>query len=202
MSNSTIVYFDHSNSEFAQSLEDNYGFQLNTVYYPFLQFRNPLIACIFYLLTVFFFRPASPDPDAPKKAKKPTGPFLRAFMFLHNSALCIFSVLCFYDTAPIAFDMLFVKGWKHSTCERGWWDEFEGTFGFWAYLFYLSKYYEFIDTWIVMAKGRRPMFLQVNFCVWTVECSPLHTAWPLSARRWVSPVQNTTSTEKQYLQWM
>ena len=34
-------------------------------------------------------------------------------------------------------------------------------FGYWAYLFYLSKYYEFVDTWIVIARGRRPIFLQV-----------------------------------------
>eukprot|EP01084_Bolivina_argentea_P025917 48186_1 len=34
------------------------------------------------------------------------------------------------------------------------------TFGFWIFLFYLSKYYEFIDTFIVIARGRRPIFLQ------------------------------------------
>jgi len=28
------------------------------------------------------------------------------------------------------------------------------------FFFYLSKYYEFVDTWLVIAKGRRPIFLQ------------------------------------------
>eukprot|EP01034_Spumella_vulgaris_P028488 gene28488-35345_t len=32
--------------------------------------------------------------------------------------------------------------------------------GFWVTHFYLSKYYEFIDTWIVLLKGRQPLFLQ------------------------------------------
>jgi len=33
-------------------------------------------------------------------------------------------------------------------------------FGFWVTHFYLSKYYEFIDTWIVLLKGRDALFLQ------------------------------------------
>jgi len=31
---------------------------------------------------------------------------------------------------------------------------------FLAILFYFSKYYEFLDTWLVRAKGRKPIFLQ------------------------------------------
>lgn len=31
---------------------------------------------------------------------------------------------------------------------------------FWITHFYISKYYEFIDTWIVLLKGRVPIFLQ------------------------------------------
>ena len=30
-----------------------------------------------------------------------------------------------------------------------------------SYFFYLSKIYEFLDTWIVLLKGRKPIFLQV-----------------------------------------
>ena len=33
--------------------------------------------------------------------------------------------------------------------------------GFWITHFYISKYYEFIDTWIIQLKGIQPMFLQV-----------------------------------------
>ena len=40
---------------------------------------------------------------------------------------------------------------------------YNSKFGLWVYLFYLSKYYEFIDTWIVMARGRRPIFLQLFY---------------------------------------
>merc|ERR1712228_505594 len=39
-------------------------------------------------------------------------------------------------------------------------DGIDGIFGYWAYAFYISKIYEFIDTFIVIARGRRPIFLQ------------------------------------------
>ena len=32
---------------------------------------------------------------------------------------------------------------------------------YWNYLFYLSKYYEFIDTFIIILRGRKPPFLQL-----------------------------------------
>ena len=38
------------------------------------------------------------------------------------------------------------------------WNDFD--FGTWVFHFYLSKYYEFIDTWIILLKDKKPMFLQ------------------------------------------
>jgi GNS1/SUR4 family len=37
----------------------------------------------------------------------------------------------------------------------------EGGLGAWATAFYISKYYEFVDTWILIAKGKDASFLQV-----------------------------------------
>ena len=45
-------------------------------------------------------------------------------------------------------------------------------FGAWAFIFYISKYWEFVDTWILVLKGKKPSFLQVYhhtgicFCMW------------------------------------
>jgi hypothetical protein len=47
-------------------------------------------------------------------------------------------------------------------CDRSFWKE-DG-FGIWATVFYVSKYYEFIDTWILVLKNsdgtKPPSFLQ------------------------------------------
>ena len=45
---------------------------------------------------------------------------------------------------------------------------------FWVTHFYISKYYEFVDTWIVLLKGKTPLFLQtyhhagVVICMWAL----------------------------------
>ena len=54
---------------------------------------------------------------------------------------------------------------------------YSGSYGDWSHLFYLSKYYEFIDTWIIIARGRRPSTLQVYhhcgavFGMWMIQTS-------------------------------
>ena len=51
------------------------------------------------------------------------------------------------------------------------WEQSTG-FGSWAVIFYVSKYWEFADTWILVLKGKNPSFLQVYhhtgiaFCMW------------------------------------
>lgn len=79
-------------------------------------------------------------------------------MFVHNSILCIFSLLCFINTAPV-IKRLWENGWEIAVCTQ-WRLEYTKLYGFWTYLFYLSKFYEFVDTWIIMFKGRKPIFLQ------------------------------------------
>ena len=36
----------------------------------------------------------------------------------------------------------------------------EKGFSFWAFHFYISKFYEFLDTWIIILKGKKVSFLQ------------------------------------------
>lgn len=58
-------------------------------------------------------------------------------------------------------------------------------FGAWSYIFYISKYWEFVDTWILVLKGKAPSFLQVYhhtgiaFCMWVGV---------LSQSSWLVPV--------------
>jgi len=49
---------------------------------------------------------------------------------------------------------------------------------FLSLLFYFSKYYEFLDTWLVRAKGRAPIFLQVHAAAnYTVDVTGAVCMW-------------------------
>jgi hypothetical protein len=88
--------------------------------------------------------------------------------------------------------------WHHRCCIENSYDFFEtycdpkGTlwgqpsgFGAWCLVFYISKYWEFFDTWILVFKGKKPSFLQVYhhtgiaFCMWVGV---------LSQSSWLVPV--------------
>jgi len=84
------------------------------------------------------------------------------------------------------FDTIFVakfreSGWNGVLCENQlfgddtWWQ--------WVYLFYLSKYYEFLDTYILIWKGRNPSFLQkfhhigAVIGMWIIVATKSHTGY-------------------------
>lgn len=79
-------------------------------------------------------------------------------IFVHNLVLAIFSLLCFINTAPAVYGLFARYGYTEGVCQFH--TLYDTKYGYWSYLFYLSKYWEFIDTWIVMARGRRPIWLQ------------------------------------------
>ena len=65
-----------------------------------------------------------------------------------------------FSTVPIIYRLMFTgEGWAKASCgliQK----EYEFEYGYWSWLFYISKFYEFADTYIVIWKGRRPIFLQ------------------------------------------
>eukprot|EP00588_Corethron_pennatum_P002146 CAMPEP_0194285286 /NCGR_PEP_ID=MMETSP0169-20130528/29847_1 /TAXON_ID=218684 /ORGANISM="Corethron pennatum, Strain L29A3" /LENGTH=267 /DNA_ID=CAMNT_0039031375 /DNA_START=176 /DNA_END=975 /DNA_ORIENTATION=+ len=101
----------------------------------------------------------------------------------HNASLAVFSFVVFVNT------LLIVVGHfvKHGTVET--YCDVDGTLwgnsglGGWATIFYISKYYEFVDTWIIVMKGRSPSTLQVYhhagvvLSMWGAVAS--HGAWIL-----------------------
>lgn len=51
-----------------------------------------------------------------------------------------------------------------------------GRLFFWYYIFYLSKVYEFVDTWIQLLKKREPPFLHVwHHCTTFLLCWVMFT---------------------------
>ncbi|GMH63980.1 hypothetical protein TrST_g7700 [Triparma strigata] len=89
----------------------------------------------------------------------PKGFLLKQFVFWHNVVLAVFSGVVFFKSLPIMMDVLKSGGWEGLHTDAKF---FDGTdFGWWAKVFYVSKFYEFIDTWILILKGKEASFLQV-----------------------------------------
>lgn len=89
----------------------------------------------------------------------PKGPVIQTITVLHSAALAIYSGWTAYYGWKIFIPHVIDYGLIPSLCDA------DGTLwakaGWWVTHFYISKYYEFIDTWIVLLKGRDPIFLQV-----------------------------------------
>jgi len=71
-----------------------------------------------------------------------------------------FFMVMFFNSFPIIYNLFSQYGWRNTVCDHLA-STYKGKFGYWMHLFYFSKFYEFIDTWIVIARGRRPITLQV-----------------------------------------
>jgi hypothetical protein len=93
-----------------------------------------------------------------------------AFALAHNAALTIFSA----SVAVLAWMALAARvgeyGFVDALCTLSPDDASLST------VFYASKYYEFVDTWLVVINGRRPSFLQVYHHVGVVVAMHLALA--------------------------
>jgi len=88
------------------------------------------------------------------------GVAFRSFVALHNLALAVFSLVVAYNSWGVVLLHLSRRGFDAVYCDRDgtlW----SGGLGAWATIFYLSKFYEFLDTWILVLKNKRASFLQV-----------------------------------------
>lgn len=104
---------------------------------------------------------------------------------VHNLGLAVFSFVVAINSWPIVVNHFQQYGvfdaycdpngtlWRQATTTPGGGETGGGSgFGAWAFIFYISKFYEFADTWILVLKGKPPSFLQVYhhtgiaFCMW------------------------------------
>lgn len=134
-----------------------------------------IVMLIFYLVSKSIVKEL-------QKSVDPKARWFIASIAVHNFGLAVFSAIVAYNTWPIFFGHWYNHGLFDTLCDL------EGTlwssgFGSWATIFYVSKYYEFIDTWILILKGKKPSFLQVYHhmgiavCMWLGIVS--HSAWLL-----------------------
>lgn len=85
------------------------------------------------------------------KGNSLTNRLLRAFVVLHNAGLCLYSLLTFLATAPVTIDLVVqgyraagIDGMRLAICSI---PTNTSLLGRWAYIFYLSKYYEVMGTY-------------------------------------------------------
>ena len=89
----------------------------------------------------------------------PKGTVVQSITICHSAALALYSGWTAYNSWIIFLPYVRQHGLIASLCDgdKGLWAKL----GWWITHFYISKFYEFIDTWIVLLKGREPIFLQV-----------------------------------------
>ena len=83
--------------------------------------------------------------------------YFKMFVFFHNILLAVFSASIFYISYRIMRNIDFFGDFCFTSDILMTRDDFH----YITYLFYISKYYEFVDTWIVYLKNRKPSFLQI-----------------------------------------
>lgn len=75
----------------------------------------------------------------------------RAFIAVHNLALAVFSAVVVFNSWQVVLGFLWDHGAEATLCDQtgSLWTLGHGP---WSTLFYLSKYWEFLDTWILVLK--------------------------------------------------
>jgi hypothetical protein len=104
---------------------------------------------------------------------KPDSKILKAGVICHSAFLAVYSGWTFINVAIILYKFYNEHGGLYGALcgsKQALW--VEANMSFWITHFYISKFYEFIDTWIVLLKGKTPILLQtyhhagVVICMW------------------------------------
>jgi hypothetical protein len=104
------------------------------------------------------------------------GPILNLVVVIHNLLLAIFSGWTFYHAIPLFNDYILSDKQSAMSQEDVWNNTHMGAL---CIVFYVSKYYEFADSWILVLKGYDPEFLQVYHhagVVWSMYFACKHHA--------------------------
>lgn len=157
------------------------------VYSLSLDFRFPVTACLVYvgLVQVGNYcnskKPGVESRAAPVKPKE-------YWIILHNVLLCVYSAAAFWYSLKLVMDHFQQSPVLQALVDA---DQrvLDSGMDFIAWTFYLSKYYEFMDSFILWYKGKPISFLQTYHHVGAVM-----TMWYILATRlvgiWIWPVFN------------
>jgi hypothetical protein len=107
---------------------------------------------------------------------------LRTLSVAHNTALVVFSSWTFASMCQILYNrgIVFQSNYYFS----------DATFDKIIYYFYLSKYYEFIDTFLLYLSGKTPIFLQKYHHIGAVVCWHLSYIYKVDSI-WIGTILNS-----------
>lgn len=126
----------------------------------FNYFSNPFIPFLTVLFYLFFSKIIFINIKDYFQLKS-RGIIIQTITIIHSIILAIYSGWTWYNTWKIFIPYLLKHGFFITFCDVNnelWVNQ---DVSYWMTHFYISKIYEFIDTWIILLKGREPMFLQV-----------------------------------------
>jgi len=128
--------------------------------------QNPLTALLLRPRVVFilliFYLVSMPPLKAVRDILQvdPNSVIFRSLIALHNLALAIFSGVCAWNSWRVVLQHGFDRGFMAVYCDTDG-SLWHNGLGAWSFIFYISKYYEFMDTWVLVLKGKPASFLQV-----------------------------------------
>ncbi|KAI8980350.1 ELO family [Pilobolus umbonatus] len=144
------------------------GIPFPEYYEFFMDWKTPIGIAIAYATLVHIFNPSPTAAKVSRVEAKNKGvanaskssKWMTAFVFVHNLILAVYSGITFINMAQ-AMHKTFHRGTSiteaYCDVDSYLWKE---ALGYWGYIFYLSKFYEVIDTAIIIMKGRRSSLLQ------------------------------------------
>ncbi|KAI8820952.1 ELO family [Fimicolochytrium jonesii] len=133
---------------------------LTQFYDQLVDWRTPVFTALIYVVTVKRLAKGikGPPPSSTSDHWTNHGAF-KAFVVLHNALLAVFSGVTFVGMARDFYANLRDRDLVDALCDRN--EQFwNASLFYWAFPFYLSKYYEIVDTAILLMKGRKPSLLQ------------------------------------------
>ncbi|KAJ2659447.1 hypothetical protein IWW48_003492 [Coemansia sp. RSA 1200] len=135
--------------EIATSLE---SFALGWTYPYAMHWKVPVLVSVAYTLAILRVNPQKPQSIAAHKPTHAESVIFKRLVIAHNILLATFSLWILVSMSTGVISNISHYGWYGGLCDK--------KFTLWnaklfrlSYYFYLSKYYEFIDTLIILYKG-------------------------------------------------
>ncbi|KWU41145.1 hypothetical protein RHOSPDRAFT_27829 [Rhodotorula sp. JG-1b] len=165
----------------------------NVVHDTYDLFLNPVVPITFGLVYFVVAKTLSHYQDGKNRIR---GKGWDTVVLLHNIILAVYSAWTFLGTAPHVFGEFWrgfadngVAGLTHAFCDSDS-SVWSSTFSKYSYLFYLSKYWEVLDTAILLLKGKKVGMLQSYHhmgAIWTMYAAYVTQAMPV----WIFCVANS-----------
>ncbi|KAI5172294.1 hypothetical protein NEFER03_1408 [Nematocida sp. LUAm3] len=105
----------------------------------------------------------------------------KGFIFMHNFLMALFSLVVFLKTFPVIWNGFWGMSFHEFILDRE--KVLWRKISLWIWIFYISKYYEIVDTVILFASEKESSFLQMYhhagaiIACWLVSLSETYSGW-------------------------